>query len=247
MAELDYLKKNINNIDENDLNQLSIGNTIGNFDNAYLQNKKDILQSLEHRLKKSLTEIVNTYNNKRSNRSTLEIPSVAVVGYTNCGKTSLIKALTHDPSLTPQNCLFATLDVTTHQLWLPSTKMKCLMIDTIGFISNIPISFVHCFRSTLKEICTADLLIHVVDISNPENRFQIDTVHQTLKEIQVPEKLLNTMIEVSNKVDKISEEDLDKCTGIPISATKRIGLDQLIPTMEKRIIKNTDRISLKLK
>lgn len=247
MAEVDYVRKNINNIDENDLKQLSIGNTIANFDNTYYENKKNILQKLENRLKKLLVEIVNTYNNKRSSRKTLEIPSVAVVGYTNCGKTSLIKALTHDPNLTPQNRLFATLDVTTHQLWLPSIKMNCLMIDTIGFISDIPLSFVHCFNSTLKEICTADLLIHVVDISNPKHRFQIDIVHQTLKEIKVPEKLLNTMIKVFNKVDKTSEDDLHNCTGIPISATKRIGLDQLISMIEKRLIKNTDRIALELK
>ncbi|KAH9505936.1 putative GTP-binding protein 6 [Dermatophagoides farinae] len=245
LAELEYVKKNLHHLQECDFSQFSFSKSFGgNFDTFY-QIKKQIIQERESRLKRSLSTVTNAYEIKRKNRTTMEIPTVAVVGYTNSGKTSLIKALSHDTSLQPEDRLFATLDVTTHQITLPS-KMKALLIDTIGFISEIPTTLVHCFRSTLREICTANLIVHVVDASHPNRYEQINTVHQTLKEIEVPEKLLQTMIKVSNKVDKLSIP-IDNIDGIAISATERIGLDKLARQIQKGLIENTERLAFEMR
>ena len=244
LAELDYIKKNLHHMQECDFSQFSMSKSFGgNFDTFY-QIKKQVIQERESRLKRALSSITTAYEVKRKHRTTLEIPTVAVVGYTNSGKTSLIKALSHDNSLQPEDRLFATLDVTTHSITLPS-KMKALLIDTIGFISEIPTTLVHCFRSTLREICTANLIVHVVDASHPNRHQQIETVHQTLKEIEVPEKLFQTMIEVSNKVNKLSDPiDID---GLAISATERIGLDELTRQIQKSLIENTERLAFEIR
>ncbi|OTF79578.1 GTP-binding protein 6-like protein, partial [Euroglyphus maynei] len=123
LAELEYVKKNLHHMQECDFSQFSMSKSFGgNFDTFY-QIKKQVIQERESRLKRSLSSITTAYDEKRKHRTTLEIPTVAIVGYTNSGKTSLIKALSHDNSLRPEDRLFATLDVTTHQITLPS-KMK---------------------------------------------------------------------------------------------------------------------------
>jgi len=179
----------------------------------------------------------------------VQIPSVAIIGYTNCGKTSLIKALTHDSKLVPEDRLFATLDVSVHMVNLPS-NLKVLLIDTIGFITAIPTTLVHSFRSTLSEICSADLLVHVTDCSHPDWKSQVETVQDTLRQINVPEKLIASMIEVSNKVDKLDKQlqaNLVQENRHLISATSRIGLDELKSVIEKAIVANTDRLMFSIR
>lgn len=214
----------------------------GNFDTFY-QVKKKILDDQESRIRKALAKVERNQEIQKRRRTNKEIPSVAVLGYTNSGKTSLIKSLTHDSRLVPEDRLFATLNVSSHQLHLSSADV--LLIDTVGFISEIPTTFVHCFKSTLGEICSADLLVHVVDSSHPESEVQIETVSQTLAELNVPQKLISTMITVSNKIDKVG--DISDCRGMPVSATDRIGLDQLKAEIERRIVENTERLHLKIR
>ncbi|KPM09583.1 ankyrin repeat domain-containing protein 49-like [Sarcoptes scabiei] len=246
MAELNYVQKNLHHLTANDFQNFSLSQSFGgNFDTFY-QIKKRVIQERESQLKDKLSKITQSYAVKRKNRASLEIPTVAIVGYTNSGKTSLIKALTNNDEIVPEDRLFATLDVTNHQITLPS-KLKALLIDTIGFISDIPLTLVHCFKSTLTEICNADLIVHVVDASHPNRSKQIETVQNTLKEIDVPSKLIETMIEVSNKIDKVPESEIEKFDGLTISATEKINLNELVKKIENRIITNTDRLALKLK
>lgn len=207
-----------------------------------MDTRHQLLQDREVKLKKMLLKLEQNRDILRENRRKKQVPTVAVVGYTNCGKTTLIKALTHDESLIPKNVLFATLDVTVHKGRLPS-NMNILYTDTIGFISNIPITLIQSFNSTLKDICTADLIIHVRDVSHPDQILQNETVNKTLNDINVPERLTKTLIEVCNKIDLVKDPHIHKTDrNILISATEGIGLDELKNLIEERLVQNTSQL-----
>lgn len=114
------------------------------------ETRKLMLQKREQKLKKAIEKLRNHRQHTRLKRKEMDFPIVAVVGYTNCGKTSLIKALTADANLEPKDQLFATLDVTLHAGLLPS-RMQVLYVDTVGFISNIPTTLIECFVVTLED------------------------------------------------------------------------------------------------
>lgn len=249
LAELNYVKKNLHFMKDAEFSQFSFSTSFGGGFDTFYQVKKQLIEEKELKLKKLLEKIEKNNTVKKQHRMKVQIPSVAIVGYTNCGKTSLIKALTHDAKLVPEDRLFATLDVSVHMTKLPS-NLKILLIDTIGFITEIPTTLVHSFRSTLSEICSADLLVHVTDCSHPDCKTQIETVISTLRDINVPERLIDTMIEVSNKIDKVQDtvqETMNQDDRLLISATSRIGLDTLISTIEKAVIANTDRLSFDIR
>lgn len=132
-----------------------------------------------------------------------QINSIAVVGYTNAGKTSLIKALTNDSSLFPEDKLFATLDVTSHAGILPR-NIKVLYMDTIGFISDIPPTLIASFSAVLEEVLVSDVVVHVRDISHPDTGAQKIAVLKQLAELNLPAKLTDNIVEVCNKIDKVS-------------------------------------------
>lgn len=115
-----------------------------------MERRKLMLQNREQKLKEAIKKLRFQRELFRNRRKALEFPVVAVVGYTNCGKTSLIKTLTGEKKLQPRNQLFATLDVTMHAGILPS-KMEVLYVDTVGFISNIPTDLIECFVATLED------------------------------------------------------------------------------------------------
>lgn len=135
LAEVLYLQKRQKRIDSSGL--------------PY-ETRKVMLKKRETKLKLEIEKLRNQRKRTRENRKGKDYPIVAVVGYTNCGKTSLIKALTDDIKLEPKDQLFATLDVTFHAGLLPS-KMKVLYVDTVGFISNIPTTLIECFVVTLED------------------------------------------------------------------------------------------------
>lgn len=154
--------------------------------------------------KKHLKVLERARDNQRKQRLSSALPLIGVVGYTNAGKSSLINRLTKSDILA-ENKLFATLDVTTRELFIGSTK-RALMSDTVGFISNLPHDLVDAFKSTLGEVLYADLLLHIVDLSNPAWEDQLAVVQETLKEIGAENK---SVIYVFNKIDKFDPARLE--------------------------------------
>ena len=137
-------------------------------------------------------------------------PGVSLVGYTNVGKSSLLNALTHSQSVSVEDRPFETLDTTTRALFLPSLGVSSLLIDTVGFISQLPLELVASFRATLEEVVAADLLLHVRDastIGTPLFAAQQRSVDKVLGEIGTPEHLSMSVIEVWNKVDLLKSEE----------------------------------------
>jgi len=164
------------------------------------------LNKREKSIKSDLDKVKNQRALLRSSRVRNKIPSVAVIGYTNAGKTSLIKAITGTEKLEPKDELFATLDVTSHPTVLPS-QLESVMLDTVGFISDIPTSLIASFNATLEDAALADLLIHVRDVSNPDHLSQNKHVLQTLHNLEIPEKSIQSMITIGNKSDLVKEDD----------------------------------------
>ena len=162
----------------------------------------------------------------RRRREDLRFPTVAIVGYTNCGKTSLIKALTGDESMSPRDQLFATLDVTVHEAVMPS-NLRTLFVDTVGFISDIPTNLIASFSATLEDAASADVLVHVRDISNPDHEKQSKNVLETLRRLGVPEEKLDSMITLGNKIDLVDPAEWkglkERENLVPVSATEGDG------------------------
>lgn len=185
------------------------------------------------RLKRDLEHVRQHRSRHRMQRTRAGIPVIALVGYTNAGKSTLLKALTQaDVYIADQ--LFATLDPTTRRLALPSGK-EALFSDTVGFIQKLPTTLIAAFRATLEEVSEANLLLHVVDASHPNVLQHIEVVEDTLAEIDVPSipRLL-----VWNKIDRIDPQALPEielhsyAAQIAISAQKHIGIDLLLAAAE---------------
>ena len=249
LAEIPYIRSRLRFLHENSTQHQNLTNQIGGIGEKYFLQRKEILEERERKLIRKLNkleqskEMQNCTRQKHSN-----IPVVAVVGYTNSGKTSLIKYMTKDDSLVPRDQLFATLDISYHKGRLASGQHLFFM-DTIGFISNIPTGLISAFNATLKEILRADLVLHVYDVSHPDLQRQRETVDHTLKErIKLPEKLLSTMMEVGNKIDLLKDEQIDQLLlsessqkQLWISLTDLINVKDLKEMIEQKIHENIGR------
>lgn len=175
---------------------------------------------------------------------------MAVVGYTNAGKTSLIKALTDEQRLQPKDQLFATLDVTAHAGMLPS-NLKVIYMDTVGFMSDIPTGLIECFVATLEDAMLADVIIHVHDVSHENYVEQRKHVEQTLQSLlknsnnDDRERLFNNIINVGNKCDLIQANDIQQWTEVDnlhLTSSKTLsGINDLMETVEKQILVATNR------
>jgi len=247
LAEIPYLKNRL--LVEHQEEQ---GNkhSVSRLGEQYFDKQRFILKKLERSLKKKINQLQVQRYKLRDNRKKQEVPTIAVIGYTNCGKTSLIKAITGSSSLQPKNQLFATLDVTCHGTKLPSSNMESVFIDTVGFISDIPTPLIASFRSTLEDAIDADLLLHVIDYSNPDWMHQSAQVHDTLRKLKVPSLRINNMLTVGNKIDKVPREEWINIKGsgsFPVSATLGYGLDQMVSILEEKLISVTDRIRIVMK
>ena len=155
------------------------------------------------RLKRQLDKVVKTRNLHREARAKVPFPIVALVGYTNAGKSTIFNRMTGAEVLA-KDMLFATLDPTMRAVNLP-TGREVILSDTVGFISDLPTELVAAFRATLEEVLAADVIVHVRDISHPETGAQRDNVLEILENLGVSED--RAMIEVWNKIDLISPED----------------------------------------
>src|SRR5699024_8817101 len=148
-----------------------------------------------------LKEIVKKRSQYRKRRKETHQFQIAIIGYTNAAKSTLFNRLTNEKRL-EEKILFATLDALSRKLHLPSDS-ECLLIDTVGFLQELPTSLIAAFKSTLEEVTEADLLLHVIDVSNPDYQQQTETVFQVLKELeadQIPQ------LAVYNKKDLLTED-----------------------------------------
>ncbi len=161
-------------------------------------------------LKKEVLQVVQNRETQRKKRRESGMLSVALVGYTNVGKSTLLNALTGAGVLS-ENKLFATLDSTTRMFTLPQ-KEQILLTDTVGFIRKLPHDLIDAFRSTLEEAVQCDVLLHVVDASSPDYDVQMQVVKDTLRELKVPDKI---MVTIFNKCDLcVAEDEEDRVTSV---------------------------------
>jgi GTP-binding protein HflX len=186
-------------------------------------------------LKEELAEVHGHREQYRQRRRKEGIPVVALVGYTNAGKSTLLNRLT-DASVLAENKLFATLDPTTRKIVLPSGR-DALLTDTVGFINHLPTQLVAAFRATLEEISEADVLIHVVDLTHPNAEEQAATVRKVLAELNVGEKptvvALNKIDELGGEVPEDMRAALELPEAyVPVSALTGQGLDELLARVE---------------
>jgi GTP-binding protein HflX len=159
------------------------------------------------RIKAALTKVVRTRGEHRRARQRVPYPVVALVGYTNAGKSTLFNRLTGSGVLA-KDMLFATLDPTMRAIGLPDGR-KAILSDTVGFISDLPTQLVAAFRATLEEVLEADLILHVRDISHSETEGQAENVRGILGEMGIGQDEQARMIEVWNKLDALPPEAAD--------------------------------------
>lgn len=197
------------------------------------------------RLKHELEDVRAHRERHRLHRQRVGIPTVALVGYTNAGKSTLLNALS-GAGVYVANQLFATLDPTTRRVELPSGR-AVLLSDTVGFIQKLPVSLIAAFRATLEETTDSALLLHVVDISHPRARDHIEVVEDTLAELdatRIPKLLaLNKIDQVSGEF-RLDAEALGYRDVIRISAKERIGFDDLLQAVDWSL--SDDMITIKL-
>ena len=209
--------------------------TRGPGETALEAERRAILRRIQ-RVKKDLEDLDRTRQVKRKQREKSGAPIITLVGYTNAGKSSLLKRLT-EAGVLVEDQLFSTLDPTTRRLELPSGE-DVLLTDTVGFVRKLPHDLVEAFRSTLEEVREATLLLHVVDAGRDPQR-QIDAVDGVLKELEVTGK---PALLVMNKIDKLTDVEFDKLRGwFPeaayLSAKTGEGMDDLLERIEKELSK----------
>lgn len=244
LAELPYIRSHLREIHESSEYSSateSLKILIGGVGEKMYHQRLSILKRRESKLKLLLQEIRKQRDIIKKQRRKSDIPTVAIVGYTNCGKTSLIKYLTQSERLVPKDQLFATLDVSVHQGKLPSSN-KVYYLDTVGFISRIPLLLIEAFSATLKDVQDSDLIVHLLDASHPDHRLQHITVVKALEALKVSKHLLETRLTVGNKVDLVSEnpevdQELPTCD-MKVSVTNAINMNELVERIDKQLLNN---------
>jgi GTP-binding protein HflX len=229
MAEIDYLKTRIIGRGKDLAQQAGMIGTRGPGETIKEEVKRHFAEKLRQ-AKKRLDVLEKSRAVQRKQRANSHIPLICIIGYTNAGKSSLLNRLTKS-SILAEDKLFATLDTTTRELFVDGKK-KALISDTVGFISQLPHNLIAAFTSTLDELHYANVLLHVVDVSNPAWQSQINVVHQTLEELEVKKP----MIYVFNKADLLDPEQLQQIgpllfgyqPNVVIHTTSKEGIEPLL-------------------
>jgi len=207
-----------------------------------LEYKKRYIRKRIKVIEKKIETIKKVRSSQRKQRKRKGLPVVSLVGYTNAGKTSLLQALTKKENLYIADALFATLDTRIGNLYLPGLQKECLVVDTIGFIRDLPPILIESFAATLDEVKSADLLLLVVDINDEDFEEKIKVVLDVLKDLKCEKK---RKVICFNKIDRLGDRSLVKelqkryseLNPVFVSAYKKENLDELIGRIETEIEK----------
>lgn len=226
MAQLKYRSSRLMGLGKN-LSRLGGGIGTRGPGESKLETDRRAIRERVSQLRTEIEKVESSRDTLRKHRMSDGIPVIAIVGYTNAGKSTFLNKIT-DAGILAEDKLFATLDPTTRSLKIPDGE-EVLFTDTVGFISKLPHNLVDAFKSTLEEAKYADLILHVADASNPEVDEQMKVVYRTLEELKVVGKPVITFL---NKQDKIEEEriikDLKADALVKGSAKTGEGIDELL-------------------
>jgi GTP-binding protein HflX len=221
---------------------------------AQIETDRRLIEERIDGIKKDLTGVVRTRTLHRSGRKRVPYPTVAIVGYTNAGKSTLFNRLT-GASVTARDQVFETLDPTMREVKLASGR-RIILSDTVGFISNLPTTLVAAFRATLEEVVEADLILHVRDISHPETQAQLQDVEAVLSDLGIDAAAAESpVLEVWNKADRLNasaraeaERVMARVDRPPvlISALTGEGIEAMLSAIDARFGSKDEILSLEI-
>ncbi|MBO6815294.1 MAG: GTPase HflX [Rhizobiaceae bacterium] len=211
---------------------------VGGPGETQIEADRRLIQERINRLERDLEKVRRTRDLHRSKRKKVPHPVVALVGYTNAGKSTLFNRLT-GAGVMAKDLLFATLDPTLRQLSLPQGT-HAILSDTVGFVSNLPTHLVAAFRATLEEVIEAELILHVRDIAHPDSEAQAEDVYSVLDQLGIAEEGHDRVIEVWNKIDQLDRDAVEAMKTVRtttegpllISAVTGEGVDELLSRIE---------------
>ncbi|MDA1099726.1 MAG: GTPase HflX [Proteobacteria bacterium] len=216
--------------------------TVGGPGETQIEADRRMIDDRVLRLRRELEAVVRTRELHRKNRRDVSYPVVALVGYTNAGKSTLFNRLT-GAAVIAEDQLFATLDPTMRAVEIPGRGGRIILSDTVGFVSALPTQLVAAFRATLEEVLGADVIIHVRDIVHPDSEAQKADVLAVLSDLGVDAPRRDGMIEVFNKIDRASDDDRRRIANlversplaVAVSAFSGEGCEQLLALIGRQV------------